>query len=67
VADERWHPDQQGAFADDGAWVLELPFSDPRELVMDILRYGPDAEVLAPDFLRAAVQQAAERTASQYQ
>ena len=39
----------------DGSWLLELPFSDARELIMDILRYGPDVEVLAPASLRAAV------------
>jgi len=66
VADEQWHSDQSGAHDEDGAWVLEVPFSDPRELLMDILRYGPDAEVLAPDFLREAVREAASRTAVQY-
>jgi predicted DNA-binding transcriptional regulator YafY len=66
VADEQWHPDQAGELDAEGAWLLEVPFSDPRELVMDILRYGPDAEVLAPDFLREAVRDAAGRTAGQY-
>ncbi|MEM1412717.1 MAG: transcriptional regulator [Pseudomonadota bacterium] len=66
VAEEQWHPDQSGAFDDDGAWVLSLPFSSPRELAMDILRYGPEAEVLEPDFLRDAVGDAARTTAQQY-
>ena len=56
VSAERWHPRQKGAFQPDGSYVLELPYSDDRELVMDILRYGPDAEVLAPSDLRSAVQ-----------
>ena len=34
---------------------LEFPYSDPRELILDILRYGPDVEVLAPEALRKAV------------
>jgi predicted DNA-binding transcriptional regulator YafY len=66
VAEEQWHPDQEGDFDEDGAWVLSLPFSSPRELVMDILRYGPEAEVLEPDFLRDAVRQAASETANHY-
>ncbi|MEE4174902.1 MAG: transcriptional regulator [Xanthomonadales bacterium] len=66
VAEEQWHPDQDGAFDEDGAWVLCLPFSSSRELAMDILRYGPEAEVLEPDFLRDAVRQAAAETASRY-
>jgi proteasome accessory factor C len=66
VADEQWHPDQTGSFDGEGAWNLEVPFSDPRELVMDILRYGPEVEVLSPDFLREAVADSARRTAKQY-
>ncbi|HFQ90317.1 MAG TPA: WYL domain-containing protein, partial [Desulfobulbus sp.] len=47
--------DQQGTFNDDGSYELALPFSDSRELVLDILRYGPDVEVLAPDSLRREI------------
>lgn len=67
VAEEQWHPEQEGEFDEDGAWVLSLPFSSPRELVMDILRYGPEAEVLEPDFLRDAVSEAARKTAARYE
>ncbi|MBT8061613.1 MAG: WYL domain-containing transcriptional regulator [Xanthomonadales bacterium] len=67
VADEQWHPDQQGELDSDGAWTLKVPFSNPRELVMDILRYGPEVEVLAPDFLREAVAESASKTAKTYQ
>jgi predicted DNA-binding transcriptional regulator YafY len=56
VSREIWHPQQEGQFELDGAWVLRVPFSDPRELVMDILKYGADVEVLAPASLRAAVR-----------
>ena len=55
ISEEIWHPDQQGAFEADGSWLLKVPFSHSRELIMDVLRYGADAEVLAPDFLREAV------------
>jgi predicted DNA-binding transcriptional regulator YafY len=66
VAEEQWHPDQTGSFDGEGAWILEIPFSDPRELVMDILRYGPEVEVLSPDFLREAVAGSAQQTAARY-
>ncbi len=66
IAEENWHPDQQGSFEADGSWLLKLPFSNSRELVMDILRYGADVEVLTPDFLREAVAEAARQTAEIY-
>ena len=66
IAEENWHPDQQGSFEADGSWLLKLPFSSSRELVMDILRYGADVEVMAPDFLREAVAEAARRTTEIY-
>ncbi len=56
VAAERWHPQQRGCFADDGSYLLELPYTDPRELVMDILRHLPEVEVLEPKSLAAAVE-----------
>jgi len=66
VAEELWHPDQQGAFDEQGCWRLKVPFGNARELVMDVLRYGPDVEVIAPDFLRQLVAEAAAKTAAQY-
>ena len=54
VADEQWHPDQIGQWR--GAeYELQLPYSDTRELLMEILKYGPEVEVLAPAELRAEV------------
>ncbi|WIM06416.1 MAG: YafY family transcriptional regulator [Candidatus Nitricoxidivorans perseverans] len=55
VANERWHPRQKGCFGEDGSYFLDLPYSDHRELVMDILRFGGDVEVLAPLSLRQRV------------
>jgi predicted DNA-binding transcriptional regulator YafY len=66
ISEESWHPDQQGAFEAGGSWLLKLPFSNARELIMDVLRYGSDVEVLAPPFLREAVAAAARKTAGQY-
>jgi predicted DNA-binding transcriptional regulator YafY len=55
VSRETWHPRQEGHFAMDGSWHLRVPYSDPRELIMDILKYGADVEVLAPATLRQRV------------
>ncbi len=52
VADERWHSRQEGRQLPDGSYELRLPYSNSRELLMDVLKYGPDAEVLAPVSLR---------------
>ena len=57
VAAETWHPKQRGRFEADGSYVLELPYADPRELVMDILRHVPEVEVVGPEPLRATVEQ----------
>ena len=66
IAEEQWHPDQKGSYDEKGAWTLELPFSSARELVMDILRYGPEVEVVSPDFLRHAVAESARQAAAIY-
>jgi predicted DNA-binding transcriptional regulator YafY len=58
VAAEQWHPQQRTRWEDDGAYVLELPYSDSRELIMDILKHGADVEVLAPETLRRQVSEA---------
>lgn len=52
VADEHWHSLQQGNWLPDGRYELKLPYSNSRELLMDVMKYGPDAEVVAPLPLR---------------
>jgi predicted DNA-binding transcriptional regulator YafY len=41
----------------DGSYLLELPYSAAHELVMDILRHGPEVEVLSPARLRTQVRE----------
>ena len=57
VASERWHPDQVSQFERDGSYLLEIPYSNDGELIMDILKYGPDVEVVSPKPLRRKVKQ----------
>lgn len=65
VADEQWHPKQRGRF--EGAYyILEIPYSDDRELLMDILKYGPDVEVTAPASLRRRVREQLRSAAERY-
>jgi predicted DNA-binding transcriptional regulator YafY len=52
VADERWHPQQQGEWLADGAFQLQIPYADHRELMMDIMRHLPEVEVIAPNELK---------------
>ncbi len=66
VATEQWHPQQRTRFDADGSYLLELPYSDHRELVMDILKHGPAVEVLAPDSLRAEVRDALQAALERY-
>lgn len=67
VAAELWHSEQKAAVQDDGSLVLEVPYSDPRELLLDVLKFGPEAEVLDPPELREDVRSRLLRALSQYQ
>ena len=55
VASERWHRNQKGKFLEDGSYELRVPYADDRELIMDIMKYGSDCEVIEPDALRQRV------------
>ncbi|MET0290597.1 MAG: YafY family protein [Pseudoxanthomonas sp.] len=52
VADEQWHSKQQGRYLVDGRYELKVPYSASRELLMDVLHYGSDAEIVEPKSLR---------------
>jgi predicted DNA-binding transcriptional regulator YafY len=66
VSQEAWHPDQKGAFDAEGRYVLEVPYADDRELIMDIRKYGPDVEVLGPAELRRKVAARLAQAAAVY-
>jgi predicted DNA-binding transcriptional regulator YafY len=56
VAREQWHPAQKGGYDEQGNYLLEVPYADERELIMDILRYGSEVEVTGPVSLRNRVK-----------
>lgn len=55
VADELWHRDQESHFLANGDYELRVPYGNPTELLMEVLRHGSDVEVLAPAALREAI------------
>lgn len=66
VADEVWHPDQDGRLRQDGSYELAVPYADARELLGEILRHGADVRVLAPKELAELVRDHLSRAAEQY-
>lgn len=66
VADEKWHPEQKTAWLDDGRYSLKVPYSQPWELLGDIMRLGAEVEVLAPSSLRALLHEQLAAALQQY-
>lgn len=52
VQHEQWHPEQRRWVLKDGSIELEVPYSDEREMLADVLRFGADAQVIGPQALR---------------
>ena len=67
VADERWHSKQKSKFLPDGTYELKVPYSDHRELIMDILKYGADIKVVEPESLRKIVAETLQAAVVNYQ
>ena len=66
VSAQRWYPDERHRVESDGSYILEVPYADDRELVMEILKHGPDVEVLAPASLRQRVADSHKEAARRY-
>ena len=66
VAQEQWHPKQQGTVQADGGYLLRIPYADHRELIMDILKHGAHCHVLGPKSLRQAVAAEVAKMTEQY-
>lgn len=67
VADEHWHSKQEGRFLPDGRYQLKIPYSNAKELLMDVLRYGADAEIVEPESLRQQARTLLQLALSAYE
>ncbi len=66
VEAEVWHPEQKSSHLDDGSYLLEVPYGNPRELILEILRFGPDVKVIEPHSLRDEIKKRLRRAVEQY-
>jgi predicted DNA-binding transcriptional regulator YafY len=55
VRSEVWNAQQRGRALQDGQYELKVPYSDPAELELEILRHGENVEVIAPAALRTRI------------
>ena len=63
---EEWHPEQEGQWLEGGAYEMRLPYVDSTELIMDVLRQGPEVRVEGPAALVQAVRERLQAAAAQY-
>ena len=66
VSQEQWHPKQKSKMEADGSYLLEIPYSDDRELIMDILRHGAAVDVLGPAKLRERIIEQVQKMQQHY-
>jgi len=70
VANEEWHPQQQSRWLDGtpgaGRYELRVPYADPTELAMDILRHGDSVVVTGDKALAAMLAQRLRSAAARY-
>jgi predicted DNA-binding transcriptional regulator YafY len=70
VANEEWHPQQKARWLDgapgEGRYELQVPYSDPTELTMDILRHGDSVVVTGDKTLATAIAARLRSAAAQY-
>ena len=74
VASEEWHPQQKarwldaapGAAPQDRRYELQVPYSDPTELAMDILRHGDSVVVTGDKALVAGIGARLRSAAARY-
>jgi len=66
VANEEWHPQQKTRWLKDGRYELQVPYSEPTELAMDILRHGDSVVVVGDKALAALIRGRLERAMAGY-
>jgi predicted DNA-binding transcriptional regulator YafY len=70
VANEEWHPQQKsrwlGGKSGEGRYELQVPYSDPTELAMDILRHGDSVKVTGDKALTEMIAHRLRTAAASY-
>jgi predicted DNA-binding transcriptional regulator YafY len=66
VSNEEWHAQQKARWLSDGRYELQVPYSDPTELTMDILRHGDGVQVVGDKTLVASIGERLQRAARLY-
>lgn len=66
ISKEQWHPRQEGRWLEDGSYELRVPYVQEFEIVMDILRHGPQVMVKSPASLVRRVRQALDDALAHY-
>lgn len=65
IARQRWHKDQKIEKTEAGI-ILHIPVNDDREIMMKVLQYGSNAQVLAPERLKEKVKKEAAAILQRY-
>ncbi len=63
---ETWHPKQKISTMGGGAVKLTVPYTNPTELIGEIMKWGPHVEVEGPEELRREVQEHLQKTLGLY-
>lgn len=66
VANEEWHPQQKARWLPSGGYELQVPYADPTELVMDVLRHGDSVRVVGDKALAATLARRLRSAAALY-
>jgi predicted DNA-binding transcriptional regulator YafY len=66
VSRETWHPEQVSEYDIEGYYLLSVPYSQDTELIMEILKYADEVEVLEPPELRARIRKRVTATQALY-
>lgn len=59
-------PNKKSCFEPNASYLLEIPYSDDRELLMDILYYGSEVRIIVPKELRKKVASRLAKAVGQY-
>jgi predicted DNA-binding transcriptional regulator YafY len=65
IRHQRWHSEQTIEEVDQGI-ILSLPVADDRELIMKVLQFGHDVELIEPESMRLKVVQDIEKMTQLY-